>query len=51
MEAGSFNVTCSRKTKALQSYGLPWVSPALSVSGATSGTALALFITLTGLSF
>lgn len=37
MEARSFNVTCSKKTKALLSYGLPWVSPALRLSGAMSG--------------
>lgn len=36
MEARSFNVICSKK-KALLSYGLPWVSPALRLSGAMSG--------------
>ena len=37
MEARSFNATCSKKTRALLSYGLPWVSPALRLSGAMSG--------------
>lgn len=36
MEARSFNVICSKK-KALLSYGLPWVSPALRLSGVMSG--------------